>query len=277
MTSFRRIAAALTAAGIFAVAAPASVLASTLITESGSTAEYPLIQALANKYTKLQHHAVRFRISQGGSSVGVNEVNEGRVNVGMVAREPLGTDPTGLDFYPFAKYAVCIVTNAANTLPNLTTAQAVAIFTGKTRSWSEVPGATAPGTIELFSRTSVAGVLTNFQTLLLEGKKVSTIATEESTENLLAEKVGSNVPGIGFLSNYTALDGPAHKKLHAVEYNGVECNLKNAESGAYQGVARFYEVTKGRATGAEAKFISWIERSAAAKKIISSEWLPIGK
>jgi phosphate transport system substrate-binding protein len=277
MTSFRRTTAVLTAAGILAVAAPASALASTLITESGSTAEYPLVQALANKYSKLQHKAVRFRISQGGSSVGVNEVNEGRVEIGMVAREQLATDPTGLDFYPFAKYAICIVTNVANPLANLTTAQAIAIFTGKTRSWSEVPGATAPGTIELFSRTSVAGVLTSFQTLLLEGKKVSTLATEESTENLLSAKVGSNESGIGFLSNYTALDAPGHTKLHAVDYNGVACSLQNAESGAYQGVARFYEVTKGRASGAEAKFISWIDHSAAARKIISSEWLPLTK
>ncbi len=280
MTSLRRFTAAVTVAGVLAIAAPAGAFASTLITESGSTAAYPLITQLAAKYTKLQKQAgnsIRFRISQGGSTVGVNEVAEGRVSIGMVAREPLATDPAGLEFYPIAKYAVCIVTNSANTLSNLTTAQAVAIFTGKTRSWSEVPGATAPGTIELFTRTSVAGVLTNFQTLLLEGKKVSTIATEESTENLLAEKVSKGASAIGFLSNYTALDGPAHAGLHVVEYNGVACNLANAASGAYAGVARFYEVTKGKATGASARFISWIDHSAAAKKIISSEWLPISQ
>jgi ABC-type phosphate transport system substrate-binding protein len=111
---------------------------------------------------------------------------------------------------------------------------------------------------------------------LLEGKKVSTaLATEEATENLLGEKVKSEPLAIGFLSNYAALDGPDHTGLHVVEYNNVACNLANAASGAYAGVARFYEVTKGKATGAEAKFISWVIHSAAAKKIISSEWLPV--
>jgi phosphate transport system substrate-binding protein len=272
MTSLRRFTAAVTVAGVLAIAAPAGAFASTLITMSGSTAAYPLVTQLAAKYSKLTHHAVRFRISEGGTTVGINEVSEGRVTIGMVARERLATDPPGLEFYPIAKYAVCIVTNASNTLPNLTTAQAIAIFTGKTRSWSEVPGATAPGTIELFSRTSVAGVLTNFQTLLLEGKKVSTLATEESTENLLREKVKSNQSGIGFLSNYTAGLGG----LHIVDYNGVECNLANAASGAYAGVARFYEVTKGLASGAARTFINWIDHAPAAQKIIKTEWLPIG-
>ena len=34
-------------------------------------------------------------------------------------------------------------------------------------------------------------------------------------------------------------------------------------------------MTKGNATGAAAAFISWIDKSAAAKKIIASQWIPI--
>jgi len=41
------------------------------------------------------------------------------------------------------------------------------------------------------------------------------------------------------------------------------------------GIARFYEVTKGPAKGAASAFIGWIKSSAAAKKIISSQWIPI--
>ena len=44
-------------------------------------------------------------------------------------------------------------------LGNLTLSQLVSIFTGKIRSWSQVSGASASGTIDLESRTSVAGVL----------------------------------------------------------------------------------------------------------------------
>ena len=120
----------------------------------------------------------------------------------------------------------------------------MSIFTGKTRSWSQVPGATASGTIDLISRTSVAGVLTSFQTLLLEGKKVSSLASEQSSEGLLRQAVENDPNGIGFLSNYQAALG----SLNSVAYNGVACNKATATSGQYAGVARFYEVTRGRAT-----------------------------
>jgi phosphate transport system substrate-binding protein len=271
MNPIRRFTVAIAAAGVLALVAPVSALASSLITISGATASYPLVSQLAARYTKLVHNRVRFRITQGGSQIGVNDVASGRVTIGDVSRDPLATDPPGLDFYPIAKYAVCIVTNSANRLGNLTTAQAENIFTGKTRSWSEVPGATTSGTIDLISRTSTAGVLTNFQTLLLEGKKVSSIATQEPSEGLLRQQVSSDPHAIGFLSNYEANLGG----LNVASYNGVGCNLANATSGSYQGVARFYEVTRGRASGAAATFISWIDHSQAARRIISSEWIPI--
>ena len=148
-----------------------------------------------------------------------------------------------------------------------------AIFTGKITEWSKVPGATATGPIDIISRTSTAGVLTNFKSLFLGNKSVSTRAAEEPSEGLLEQQVESTPGAIGFLSNYRADNG----SVNAVGYNGVGCTLANATSGQYSGVARFYEVTKGKATGAASKFISWIDTSKAAKKIISSEWIPLSE
>ncbi len=258
-------------AGVLGVAAPAAASATTTVTISGATASYPLVSLLAQKYVKLFPHKVKFKIAQGGAQIGVNDVAAGRVTIGNVSRDPLPADPAGLVFYPIAKYGICVVTNKANTLSNLTPAQVVSIFTGKTRAWSGVPGATASGTIDLISRTSVAGVLTNFQTLLLEGKKVSPLASELSSEGLLRQSVENDPNGIGFLSNYQAALG----SLNSVGYNGVPCNKTTATSGQYAGTARFYEVTKGKATGAASAFIGWIEASKAARKIISSQWIPI--
>jgi phosphate transport system substrate-binding protein len=258
--------------GVLGVAsAPATALASPTISISGATASYPLVSLLAQKYVKLKPGTVKFKIAQGGTQIGINDVASSRVSIADVSRDPLPTDPKGLVFYPIARYGICVVTNKANTLSNLTPAQLVAIFTGKTREWSQVPGASASGTIDLISRTSVAGVLTSFQTLLLEGKKVATIASEEASEGLLKQQVENDPSSIGFVSNYQADLGG----VNVVGYNGVPCNLSTAVSGQYAGIARFYEVTKGPAKGAASAFIGWIKSSAAAKKIISSQWIPI--
>ena len=60
-------------------------------------------------------------------------------------------------------------------------------------------------------------MLTNFQTLLLEGKKVSTIAAEEPSEGLMRQKVESDPNSIGFVSNYQSDKGT----VNAVGLNGV--------------------------------------------------------
>jgi len=266
-----RLSIAVAVGSLGVAAAPATALAAPTISISGATASYPLVSLLAQRYVKLKRHTVKFKIAQGGSTVGINDVASSRVSIGDVSRDPLPTDPKGLVFYPIAKYGICVVTNKSNTLSNLTPSQLVSIFTGKTRSWSQVPGASASGTIDLISRTSVAGVLTSFQTLLLEGKKVSSIATEEASEGLLKQQVENDPNAIGFVSNYQADLGG----VNVVSYNGVGCSRATATSGQYAGIARFYEVTKGRATGAASAFIGWIESSAAARKIISSQWIPI--
>ncbi len=205
------------------------------------------------------------------ATIGINDVAAGRVSIGDVSRDPLPTDPTGLDFYPIAEYGICLVTNKSNTLASLNEAQIQAIFEGKDKTWSQVPGASASGSIDVYSRTSTAGVLTNFKTLFLANKSVVSTAAEEPSEGQLEQSVANDPLGIGFLSNYRADQGT----VNPVAYNGVACTRANVASGQYTATARFYEVTKGPATGAAGSFISWIRTSKAARKIISTQWVPI--
>ena len=242
LTRLRSLALAGASAGVLGVAAaPTTALATPTISISGATASYPLVSLLAAKYVKLKPHSVKFKITQGGAQIGINDVAASRVSIGDVSRDPLPTDPKGLVFYPIAKYGICVVTNSANTLSNLTPSLLVSIFTGKTRSWSQVPGATASGTIDLISRTSVAGVLTSFQTLLLEGKKVTEpLAHERPSEGLLRAEVESDPNAIGFLSNYQAGLG----KLNTVAYNGDDLQPRDR---AGRAVRRHRAVLRGHA------------------------------
>jgi phosphate transport system substrate-binding protein len=272
MHPVRRIAASLAAVTLIGSAVPAIASATSVITISGATASFPLVQLLAHKYSKLEHNKVSFRISQGGTTIGINDVAAGRVTIADVSRDPLPTgEPSGLVYYPIAEYGICVVTNNANPVSSFNEAQVQAIFEGKDREWSSSLGASISGPIDLISRTSTAGVLTNFKTLFLANKSVASTAAEESSEGLLEQQVANTPNGVGFLSNYRADQGT----VHPVAYNGVACTRANVASGQYTATARFYEVTKGDATGAAASFISWIRTSKAARKIISTQWVPI--
>jgi phosphate transport system substrate-binding protein len=274
MNRIRRLPVAFAVAALLGVAAPATASAIPTLTISGATSSYPLIQLLAQRYEKLHPNKIKFKISQGGSSVGEKDALSGRVSIGDDARFP---ELKGLVAYQIAKYPICVITNKANTLGNLTTAQLQSIFTDKTTQWSQVPGASVSGKIDQVSRSSVAGVLTSFQELLLNNKKVSTgIFPEAPTEGQVVQKVSTDPNAIGFVSGYQADKGTVNP-VNPVGYNGVACTLENAKAGEYAGVARFYEVTKGipAPSSAASKFIGWIEVSAAAKKIIETQWIPI--
>src|SRR3954467_275178 len=135
MTRPRRLTAAVAAVGVLAVAAPASASAISTITISGATGSAPLVALLAKKYVKLKPGKVKFKLAQGGGEGGVQDAAAGRVTIGNAARDPRASDPSGLVFYAIAKDFFCFDTNPANTLPNLTTAQAQAIWTGQIRNW----------------------------------------------------------------------------------------------------------------------------------------------
>lgn len=269
----RRVAALLAATFTLSIVLPTVALATSTLSISGATASFPLVSQLTQRYAKL-NKKVKFKISQGGAQVGINDVAAGRVSIADVSRDPLPADPAGLVFYPIAKYYLCVVTNKRNTLANVTQAQAEGIFTGKITDWSKVPGASVSGPIDLISRTASAGTLSSFQTLLIGGKKVSgpggAPIAEKPSEGLQRQAIEKDPNAIGFLSGYFASRG-----VNAVGFNGVACTLANAASGQYAGIGHFYEVTKGKAKGAAASFINWIDSSRTAKRIISSQWIPL--
>ncbi len=250
----------------------ATALGSNVITLSGATASYPLLELLTAKYAKLNHNKVRFSLAQGGASVGISDVASGKVDIGDSSRGPASTDPGGLDFYEIAKYFVCVVTNKANPISNLSASQVEQIFEGKVRNWSQVTGSSLTTPIDVESRTSVAGVLTTFQNTLLAGGKVaSPPAATYASEGQEQTAVEKDPNAIGFLSDYFALN----KQVNAVAYGGIACSVANTVNEAYPGWSYFYEVTRGPAAGPEYKFIHWIQTSAAAKKIIESNWVPL--
>jgi phosphate transport system substrate-binding protein len=253
------------------VSAPALAQARSLLID-GSTSVFPLMTQLAAAYHKATHQPTP-HVGQGTSGVGISDVNAGRVDIGDVSRDPIrGVDPTGLTFTKIARDGVCIITNPANPLTNLNQTTVQQIFTGQVRNWSEVPGASVSGPIDLFQRVSSSGTQDAFQNIFLgENLKISPGASSEESNGTMRQAVIGDKNGIGFAS-FAFTQG-----VNAVGYQGIPCTLRNAKSGQYQGVRNFWMVTKGEPKGAAAKFIDWVVKPAnkTVEKIVASEWIPI--
>jgi len=271
MTRKRLLGVGITVAAVAAAGMPASAAAIPTITASGSTSVAPLFSLLAKGYIKNKNlrGKLKFKLAQGGSDVGVSDVAQGKVSIGNSSRDPKGSD-SGVVFNRVAKDALCIATNPANKLGNLTQDQVQAIFSGEVRNWEQVQGATVTGPIDIIVRTPASGTQDAFDKIFMGSKKTSTTAAAKASNGLVQQTVKSSPNAIGYVSfDFTAGTNP-------VNYQGVGCTLNNAKAGQYGGTRSFYFVTKGPARGAVAKFLTWTQRSGAARKIISSGWVPIG-
>lgn len=251
--------------------APAAASARALLID-GSTSVFPLMTQLAAAYHKATH-APTPSVGQGTSGVGISDVAAGRVDIGDVSRDPIiGVDPKGLQFTKIARDGVCVITNPSNRLTNLNQQTVQQIFTGQVRNWSEVPGATATGPIDLFQRVASSGTQDAFQNIFLgENLKISPGASSEESNGTMRQAVIGDKNGIGFASfAFTA-------GTNAVGYQGIPCTLANAKSGQYQGVRNFWMVTKGAPKGAAAKFIGWIVKphNKTVEKIVGSQWIAV--
>lgn len=258
---------AVTAVAALAVAVPASASAKTTITMSGSTSVAPLAAKLAKLYVKT-HKGVGFKLLQGGSDIGISDVAHDRVTIGNSSRDPKPTDPPGLVFNKIARDAVCLITNDANPVNNLSTAQIQGVFGGTARSWGDVPGGKG-GTIDLIGRTAASGTFDAFNKIFMGSTKISSTMAQKASNGLVQQGVKSDPNGIGYVSLAFT------KGVHPVAYNGVPCTLRNAKSGQYGGVRNFFMVTRGAPTGATKKWITWVQKNAQAQAIVATDWVPL--
>src|SRR5215470_5624761 len=118
-----RLMVAVAAVSLLAALPAAAQAKSKIITISGSTSVFPLETQLARKWIKTKNgKGVGFRILQGGSNVGIDDVAHGRVSIGASSRDPApATDPGGLVFTKIARDAICLIVNNKNNMTNIDT------------------------------------------------------------------------------------------------------------------------------------------------------------
>ncbi len=269
MIRIRQLGVCATAASILTMSFAGSASAAPVITMSGSTSVAPLAALLAKAYIKKYPGKVKFKLAQGGSDVGVADVAAGRVSIGNSSRDPKPTDPGGIFFNKIARDAICVITNTGNTVGDLSQDTIQGIFSGSIRNWSDVPGSPITGPIDLVVRTQASGTQDAFQKIFMGTKTVSSGAAAVASNGLVQQKVKSDKQAIG----YASLDFVGG--THAASYKGIGCNLRTAKSGQYGGVRNFWMVTRGRAKGQLASFISWVQNNSSAQKIVGTHWVPL--
>jgi phosphate transport system substrate-binding protein len=110
------------------------------LTFSGSTSVEKVMEKLKEAYMALNPNAA-IEITYNGSSAGIKDVTDGKVDVGMSSRELKPEEAEVLVPTVFAHDGIAVIVNTANPLTALTSTQITSIFTGELRTWEAVDAA----------------------------------------------------------------------------------------------------------------------------------------
>ncbi len=268
LTSRSLLASAGIAASAVALAAPASSEAkakSVTLIGSGSSAAQPYMLKLFKAYSQL-HPNIKFVYNPDGGNAGVADVQSGRSEFAIQTAPPVPAN-SGTIFDKLFLDALCVDVNKSNSISNIATSDLKNIFTGVDTSWTQVSGSNLSTTIDPYGRTPTAGQYTFFKSSVLgSASQAEPLVAEESSDSLVANHVGSDSAGIGYV-------GLANSKLgneKAVSVNGVACTAANVKKKSYPLFRYDWGVLPQKNPSATAEgFFDWVRTNATAGKIIN--------
>jgi len=280
VTSYQPAETAVTAATTAPVATTAAATGvKQSIKISGSTTVLPIAQKAAEAYMA-SHPDADIQITGGGSGVGVQQIGEKTVDIGMSSRELSATE---IKKYPnlyknvIAKDGIAIIVNPANTIPVISAQNVADIYTGKFTKWTQVFGGDVPNTNEqivVIGRDAASGTRTFFDsdaTGFLHGAKPVKTMLEKNSNGAVAQTVAQTPGAIGYVSiGYVSNDVKALPIWYNDPAKAIAPTVQNVSDKSYPANRELFMFTNGAPTGLAADFISFIE-SAQGQKIVSDE------
>jgi phosphate transport system substrate-binding protein len=229
------------------------------ITFDGSTALYPLANAVANLYQDACGKAT-ITAKQSGSSTGLQAVTDGAVQIGNSdifadkARYP------GLVDHQVAVVVFSVVLNRGVTgVKDLSSRQLADIYAGKITNWKDVGGPDKP--INTVSRLPGSGTRATFDQYVLNGGIEAPGDRNQSANQSsdLVNTVQKTEGAIGYVATFYA----KQNGLPTIKIDGVSDDDANVENNTYKFWNIEHMYTKGEATGLTKAFIDYVSGDSA--------------
>jgi len=225
---------------------------------SGSTTVLPIAQNAADAFMTA-NPGTNIQVSGGGSGVGVQQIGDKLVDIGMSSRD-LTKDELAKykDFVvtPVSLDGIAVIVNPANNPVNsLTIAQVRDIYSGKITNWKDVGGKEMA--IVVIGRDSASGTRTFFTDTVMNKTNYVKTQFEKNSNGAIQQSVAQTPGAIGYVG--LGYIDPTVKALK-ISVNGtlVEPSVKTVIDKSYPISRSLLMITNGQPIGLEKDYIDYI-------------------
>lgn len=241
------------------------------ISIAGSTTILPLMNDLASAFTSA-HPNVMISVDGGGSSVGVNAVAEGKVNIGMVSREIRESE---LEAFPdlqistIALDGIAVIVNHDVSINGLTLDQLRGIYLGQLQNWKEVGGPDQE--IVILAREEGSGTRSAFEQVVTGQDNALPLQTILLPSNSAVLTTVATTPfSIGYISF-----GYTDNSVKPLLINSIEPSQELILAGIYPIFHPLNLVTKGDPSEVEQAFLQFIAAPQGQAIISAEKYVPV--
>lgn len=258
---------ALLAAGCGTGARGESEGKTTIVRIAGSTTILPVATVVAEMYEKT-HPSARIEVQGGGSSVGIESVRTGVVDIGMSSRDVKDDEKEGLTIIPIAYDAIAVIVNPSNPVTSISTEDLAKIFSGEITNWKDVGGRDEE--IILVNRDEASGTREAFSKMIMKERDFTKHAVIQPGTGQVRSIVENTPAAIGYISLQYAND-----RVKVLALDGVRPTLETIADGTYPMVRKLYFLTRGTPSESAQAFIEYILSDEVQEKVVGKMFVPI--
>ncbi|MGC8838849.1 MAG: substrate-binding domain-containing protein, partial [Anaerolineae bacterium] len=211
-------------------APPPPTPASPLRVAVASSAQ-PLVAALAQAW-EASGQGTPLDVWETNTALALARLGAGQADLAATCWKPGEGTPTpaavqaGWHWVPIAYDAIVLVVHPENPLDGLSLAQVRELFAGRVARWSDLGG--SPEEVLPVSREEGSGTRWDFETLVMQGKRVTPAAVVMPSGRAVVEFVGEHPGAVGYVGL-----ARAREKVKVLALDGVRPSVATVREGTY--------------------------------------------
>lgn len=209
----------------------------------------------------------------GGSTGGLMALRRSSIDVAALSRDVRRIeDAKNIITLPLARNGIGFIVHSSNILTSLSPTQLRDMLTGRVHNWATVGGTHGP--VAVHSRGKNSTTLRAVDDLLLNGDDIVKAAKRHATAEDLAQAVGADPAGVGFVSwaDSNALSSDVQAKIKFLAVNHVPMHRNTLLSGRYPMTRVFSYALRDDASPTARQFVDFT-MSAEGQRILREEGL----